>query len=188
MRNVNVRFVPHGKFAWKLYPHSLLFLEPGSFSAHHWLPHLPPHNILKNGFGCFLAMSMFAESLCKSRDVERGNGEEQKQAVYFYISMQCLLWIYITLIYGPARSQRHSGMQQEDLIQHIWIWTTLYWLLVSGSALRLPFLFCWRPGLCSFSKRRKQMQLIVKYLGTTLVSWKCRPEHVWTRQFAKKRS
>lgn len=82
MRNVNVRFVPHGKFAWKLYPHSLLFLQPDSFSAHH--PHLLPLNMLKNGFGCFLALSMFAESLCKSRDVERGNGEEQKQAVYFY--------------------------------------------------------------------------------------------------------
>lgn len=27
---------------------------------------------------------MFAESLCKSRDAEKSNGEEQKQAVYFY--------------------------------------------------------------------------------------------------------
>lgn len=27
MRNVSLRFVPHGKFTWKLYSHSLLFLH-----------------------------------------------------------------------------------------------------------------------------------------------------------------
>lgn len=67
-RNVNVRFVPHGKFAWKLYPHSLLFHHPDSF----FLPttYSPFFTtFLKNGSGCFLALSIFAESLCKSRDV-----------------------------------------------------------------------------------------------------------------------
>ena len=109
--------------------------------------YLPPfsllHNILKKDFVC-----VFAESLCRKQrgsGAERGSSEQQ--------AVCCLFWMYIMLIYEPVQPQRHSGTQQEDLIQHIWIWTAVYWPLGSASASMLLFFFM-SVGL-RFSERQE---------------------------------
>lgn len=110
VRYVSLRFVPHGKFTWKLYPHPLL-LQPEPFL--YSLPHNPP--CFSQHFIEQMFSGMFAESLCKSGDIG-AKKKVAKQAV----SVSCLFQIQIALIYELAQSPRHSGMQQEDLIQHIW--------------------------------------------------------------------